>query len=202
MRPSPVTDIGFVLSLSALYVVSRAFPSLAIACVVGIGVAVVAFAIIEIRRGVRSPCDAGLRIDTLSSSILFSSLFFAPFLIAGVIFAVVRGVYRPDHFLIALLVYPFWGLIQQTLFQGVFFESFRRLQRPYLGIVATSLLFVAVHYPSKILMGYTAIAGPLFSWIYHKRPNVLPLAFYHGVLGAFLYYVVRQKDVIGKILEE
>ncbi len=201
MRPSPVIDIGFVLSLSVLYVASRVFQSLAIACVVCMAVAVVAFAVIEIRRGVRSPRDVGLRIDTLGSSILFGSLFLAPFLIAGVVFAFIRGVYRPEHFLIALLVYPIWGLVQQALFQGIFLESFRRIHLPNVGIVATSLLFVAVHYPSKTLMGYTAIAGPLFSWIYHQRPNVFPLAFYHGVLGAFVYYVVRQKDVIGGILE-
>lgn len=201
MRLPAVIDIAFVLLLSFFYVAARIFQSLAIMCVVGMALSVVAFSVIEIRRGVRSPREVGLRVDTLTSSFVLSTLCFGPFILAGVVYAFVHGVYRLEHFVIALLIYPVWGLVQQTLFQGVFLEAFRRLHAPLVGMVATSLLFVAVHYPSKVLMGYTAIAGPLFSWIYLRRPNVFTLAFYHGVLGAFVYYVIRQKDVIGKILE-
>lgn len=70
-----------------------------------------------------------------------------------------------------------------------------------LGGIATNLLFGAVHYPSRFLMIFTAIGGPLFSWIYLKRPNVLPLAVFHGIFGVFLYYVFRERDVVAGFAE-
>jgi len=192
----PVWDIGFVVTLCAVYVLSRLFPSLG-GVWASTGVVVVAgFAILEMQRGVRSFGEMGIRTDNLRPALSLSLHVLGPLLAASAIFATVKGVSQPGHFAIALLAYPVWGFGQQVLFQGILLEAFRRLKWGDWGILATNVLFVAVHYPSRFLMIFTALGGPLFSWLYLKRPNVLPLAVFHGIFGALLYYVFRDKDVV------
>ena len=105
--------------------------------------------------------------------------------------------YITHHFVAAILLYPLWGLVQQIFFQGFILEACRRLGFGKWSILLTSILFVFSHYPSSFLMKATVIGGPLLSLTYFLRPNVIPLAIYHGVFGAFLYYVFRQKDLLG-----
>ncbi|MCX6953399.1 MAG: CPBP family intramembrane metalloprotease [Verrucomicrobia bacterium] len=191
-----VWDIGFVVGLCVIYVLSRLLPSLgAVWALAGVGV-LVGFVIVERRRGVRRFEEVGIRTDNLRAASALALRVLGPLLAASVIFALLRGVSQPAHFAVALFAYPVWGFVQQVIFQGIVLEAFRRLNWGYWGILATNGLFVAVHYPSRFLMIFTAVGGPVFSWIYLKRPNVLPLAVFHGIFGAMLYYVFRDKDVV------
>lgn len=195
-----IADLTFVGSVCGLYVLGQVFPSIEVACGMAGAVALGGFSYFEARCGVRPLRDLGLRSDNLCEASRYSLLVFGPLLIAATIYAWMHGIYRPAHFAIALFVYPLWGVVQQLLFQGMFLTALKKRGWGYWSIPATSFLFVLVHYPSKFLMAYTAFGAPLFSWIYYKRPNVLPLGFFHGIFGALLFYVFREKDVIGRFL--
>ena len=189
-------DLVFGISLCCIYVLSSAAPAQRrTAAVLAIGI-IGAFAIREYRLGMRSLSDIGLRRDNLADSIRLSAVTLLPLVLGCTVYSFFNGVYRPAHFAAAILIYPIWGLVQQIFFQGVILEACRCLGLGKWSILLTSALFVLSHYPSTFLMKATAIGGPLLSLTYFHRPNVIPLAIYHGIFGAFLYYVFRQKDLL------
>ncbi|MDX2111918.1 MAG: CPBP family intramembrane glutamic endopeptidase [Verrucomicrobiota bacterium] len=195
-----LTDLAFVGLLSYAFVTFNLPSPSKVLALSTATITVVLFILLEHRRGVRPLASVGLRTDNLIGAFKLSGFTLFPLLVVGISYAILRGVYRPGHFVVALLLYPLWGLVQQILFQGIALEAFRSLGLGWWSILLTNALFVAVHYPSTFLMKATAIGGLLFSATYYFRPNVIPLAIYHGVFGAFLYYVFRQKDALGSLL--
>jgi len=190
------SDFVFGVSLCGIYVLGAAVSIQRItAAVLAIGI-IGFFALREFRIGIRSLSDVGVRHDNLAASLRLSGITLLPLLLGCTVYAFFNGVYHPLHFAAAILLYPIWGLVQQIFFQGFILEACRRLGFGKWSILITSMLFVFAHYPSTFLMKATAIGGPLLSLTYFLRPNVVPLAIYHGIFGAFLYYVFRQKDLL------
>lgn len=190
-------DVLCSLGLCAAYTLAQAAPASGGDALALAALSVGTFAVFEIRAGGRALAAVGIRRDNLTSSFQLSTITLLP-LVAGCLwYATLHGIFRPAHFLVAVLLYPVWGFFQQVIFQGIILTALRDLGLGRWSIVLTSLMFVAIHYPSDFLMKATAVGGPLFSLTYFLRPNVFPLALYHGVLGAALYYIFRQKDVLG-----
>ena len=154
----------------------------------------VAYIVLESRYGDRDLADFGLRMDNLSEATKWSAIVLGPLLLGLSIYAVFHGVHHPLHFCYAILLYPVWGMIQQFVFQGIFLNACKKLGLGYFSIVLGALVFTISHYPSVFLMKFTAFGGLLFATLFYYRPNIIPLGFYHGVFGAFLYYVLRNKD--------
>jgi membrane protease YdiL (CAAX protease family) len=91
-------------------------------------------------------------------------------------------------FLLTALLYTFWALVQQYLFQAYFA---RRLQIVFTGRVALALvvaaMFAAVHLPAPLLTAGTFVFGFFVTLIFCKRPNLYAPAIAHGILGAAFY---------------
>lgn len=116
---------------------------------------------------------------------------------------VIYGVYiKPIQWsvniLFVLLVYPIWGLIQQFLTMSLFAGNIQDLQskptRNMSIILYTSILFSIVHYPSLHLMIATLIMAFIYSYLFLKYRNIIPLGLFHGIIGGLFYYVILNRD--------
>lgn len=110
-----------------------------------------------------------------------------------------QGSLQLDGDLLPLFVlYPVWGLVQQTLVQGMVARNLReaegRVRSPYVITPLTALLFGVIHLPDWKLMAATTGIGLAFTPIYLKYRNVWPLGVYHGLLGALFYFWVLEKN--------
>lgn len=61
----------------------------------------------------------------------------------------------------------------------------------------TAALFSLCHNPNLPLMALTFVAGALWAWLYHTRPNLLALAVSHAIVGTVLHRVVELHMRIG-----
>ena len=139
-------------------------------------------------------------------SILDSKDLFKIVAILGVIVIlgiVIFGVYiKPIkwsvHVFFVLLVYPIWGLIQQFLVMSLFAGNIKDLSIKHIGdkliIVFTSIMFSIVHYPSMNLMIATFIMALIYSTLFLRYRNIIPLGLFHGVIGGLFYYVILNRD--------
>lgn len=60
--------------------------------------------------------------------------------------------------------------------------------QPIWPILITGLSFSLVHLPDVWTMLVTAIAGPIWTFIYYRYRRLLPLAVSHAALGTAFYY--------------
>ncbi len=107
-----------------------------------------------------------------------------------------QGSLRVDASMLPLLVlYPAWGVTQQTLVQGMLTRHLDAAGLPALAVVPlASVAFGSVHVPNWPLVGATTALGGAFSALYLRERNVWPLGLYHGVLGAAFYVWVLDRD--------
>jgi membrane protease YdiL (CAAX protease family) len=87
------------------------------------------------------------------------------------------------------ILYLFFGLMQQLLFQYVFLETINFLSRnTILAIAATTFFFSLFHTQNG--RGYylqTTTIGLLWTIVYVHFGNLLPLVISHGILGTAYY---------------
>jgi len=93
--------------------------------------------------------------------------------------------------LVVFVAYTAWAFIQQTLFQ--FYLLGRLLavsprSQPIWPILITGFGFSLVHLPDFWTMLVTAIAGPIWTFVYYRYRRLLPLAVSHAALGTAFYY--------------
>ena len=107
-----------------------------------------------------------------------------------------QGTLRVDASLLPLLVlYPAWGITQQTLVQGMVTRHLGAAGLPAAAVVpAAAIAFGSVHVPNWPLVGATTALGGAFAVVYLRHGNVWPLGLYHGVLGAAFYVWVLDRD--------
>ncbi len=102
--------------------------------------------------------------------------------------------------LILVPLYPIWGIIQQFIFQGILH---RRLQQvsgsDWVAILATSLIFAAIHIADLRITGLVMIAGLYWSWSFSRTPNLWTLGVSHGVLAVLAYYLLLGEQTLQKI---
>ena len=144
----------------------------------------------------------GIRKDNLKEATKWNIIVLGPVLFGLSIYAIINGINHPLHFFYAVLLYPIWGIIQQFIFQGIFLNACKKVGLGYFSIVLAAFAYAIVHYPSIFMMKITALGGILFSALFYFRPNIVPIGIFHGVFGAFLYYVLRNKDPIEKLLDK
>ncbi|MCI0341792.1 MAG: hypothetical protein L0216_11695 [Planctomycetales bacterium] len=140
--------------------------------------------------------DWGLRLDNLRRA----SLVFAPVLVLGV--AILLGYRLALGFLplpatapLLFALYPFWGLLQQFLLQGLVAGNLERLGLPRPALVAVAAaLFGLVHLPDWPMVALTAVAGAFWVPLFLLTRNLFPLAIVHGWLGGLAYYWVVVRD--------
>lgn len=96
--------------------------------------------------------------------------------------------------LLALVLYPFWGVIQQLLVQSMVVRNLAHVLTPRVLVVLAAALFGAIHLPDPALAAATAGLGAVFTAIYLRWRNVWPLGIAHGLLGAVFYVWVLGRD--------
>ena len=148
-------------------------------------------------RGVLS--EWGLGRSNLVSAFRVTSIFA---LVAVTSMAAV-GVWRGTltihwHLLVIFLVYPLWGIIQQTLVQALVARNLAGSPAPFSSpwfiVPFCAVLFGLVHLSDPALVAATALLGLVFTPIYLKWRNLWPLGLYHGWLGALFYAWVLGRD--------
>ncbi len=102
------------------------------------------------------------------------------------------------HLFPILLLYPFWGLIQQFLIVALVAGNLNDLEKfrlPEIWIVViTSLIFSIVHYPNTLLMVGTFVLCLVYSKVYLWKKNLYVLGLFHGWLGGLFYFIVLNRD--------
>lgn len=95
-----------------------------------------------------------------------------------------------------LALYPVWGVVQQTLVQGLVVRHLadRWPERGGLLVVAGAVLFGLVHVPSWDLAALTFAFGLAATPVYLRWRSVWPLGLAHGWLGAAAYLWVLGRD--------
>lgn len=116
-------------------------------------------------------------------------------------YGLANGSLRLDPTLIPLLVlYPAWGITQQTLVQGFLTRHLDAAGLPTLAVVPLSAAaFGSVHVPNWPLAAATTAMGGAFAPLYLRDRTVLPLGVAHGALGALFYVWVLDRDPYAEI---
>lgn len=109
------------------------------------------------------------------------------------------------NFLIALVCYLPWALLQQTLFQFYLLGRLRALL-PFASAFTLSALngvfYGLVHLPNPWVTSVTIIGGIFWSYSYHRDRYVLPIAISHAALASTFYYWILGKDLVAEMAQK
>jgi membrane protease YdiL (CAAX protease family) len=104
--------------------------------------------------------------------------------------------FASSHFLLAILVYFPWALLQQYIFQTYLLGRLLQLAPTAVAVAVTAVAFSSAHFPRWPVMALTAIAGVFWTFTYYRHRVLLPLALSHAILGAALHYWVFGRDLL------
>lgn len=152
---------------------------------------------------VREPAtllEYGIRTDNLLPSAKVSALVLA---IGGVVILVIAArlgtLPPPPSFYYLLALYPLWGIAQQFFFQSLLHSRLIKLGLAPWSILIVTILYASIH--SSKLFVPTILWGLIASTIFWRIPNILPLGVVHGLLGAMVYFLVLDQDVLQSFFE-
>lgn len=110
------------------------------------------------------------------------------------------------NFLLAVVLYIPWALLQQTLFQFYLLGRLRALlpfASPLFLSIVNGVAYGMVHVGMDAwaigVTVVTIIGGIFWSYSYHRDRYVLPLAVSHALLGSTFYYWVYGRDLIDEM---
>lgn len=142
----------------------------------------------------------GFRLDNLAAATLPPMLLF--FLGAAGLAAwswTAGQLHFPAGSWLLFLIYPIWGIVQQFLTLGIFFQSLERLagsRNPFLPAIASAALFSAVHAPDVEVMIATFLLELLLIPLFMRHRNLWPLGVVHGWLGALFYTLILGRNIL------
>jgi len=77
-----------------------------------------------------------------------------------------------------------WGLVQEAILLGYFFQRWRALlQNTWLAAAANSLVFGLFHAPEMALVAVASFGSFFFNWLFLRNPNVFLIGIAHGVFS-------------------
>jgi len=123
--------------------------------------------------------------------------FLAVLLIVGA-GAAIGTLHDRRDFLGSLAPLVVWGGAQQWVLQTVVLREAQRISSRPNGIVIAAVLFGAVHLPNPLLTPLTAVAAVVWCRLYDRHPNILPLAFSHG-LGTLALRYAFDETITGRL---
>jgi len=132
----------------------------------------------------------GVRRDTLAQAFKEAALFTLPSIAAmWAIGYALGGLRLGVPYLLACASYPLWGLTQQYLFQGFVYNRVSdAVPHRWAAIVITGCLFSSVHVPNLALMAFTLFSGLVWTWLFSRTRNLVPLGISHGLLASTLVF--------------
>ena len=148
--------------------------------------------------------DLGLTGRNLGPAFRDASLLAAGALAGMAAVGAAQGTLDLDTDVLPLFVlYPSWGVVQQTLVQGFVTRHLADAGlSPWAVTPLSAVAFGAVHLPNWKLTAATTVLGAAYAPLYLRHRNVWPLGFYHGVLGAFYYRWVLDRNPWREIVDE
>jgi membrane protease YdiL (CAAX protease family) len=110
------------------------------------------------------------------------------------------------NFLLAVVLYIPWAMLQQTLFQFYLLGRLRALlpfASPLFLSIVNGIAYGLVHFETNVwsigVTVVTIIGGIFWSYSYHRDRYVLPIAVSHALLGSTFYYWVYGRDLIDEM---
>lgn len=165
------------------------------------GAAAAGYVAWSLSRGRWSLAELGLRTDNLPAAGRAALRVYAPVAAAILLWFAASPVPAPaSGFYLTLILYPFWGVIQQFLFQSLLHARLVRLGLAPWSVLVTAALFAAVHAHNPELAALAFPFGLLSSWLFLRQPNIIPIGVAHGVLGAMVYYLLLAKDPMARVV--
>jgi len=142
----------------------------------------------------------GLKKEHFKQSILFLAPFIFVTLIASLIYnALNESVSFSWQFILILLLYPFWGIIQQFIMLGIVSRNLATISKVkysrYLTIFLVSILFSSVHYTNLFLMVFAFFLELIFSIVYLRWQNLWAIGIAHGWVATFVLYFVLNRNL-------
>lgn len=110
----------------------------------------------------------------------------------------------PDGLVVAnlvttLLLYPFWGVVQQFIVVAMIAGNVglivrRPSRRGPIAVLATGILFALAHLPSPGLVALGFLLGTVATSTYLRWRNLWIIGLFHGWVATFFYYLVLRED--------
>jgi len=134
----------------------------------------------------------------------------APFAVAGFGFCILYAIFAGTalvnwNFFYVMLLYPFWGTIQQFLIVALLADnvvalSDERIPEP-VAVVGAALLFSAVHIPEFPLVAATFGLGLVTTSVFFRTRNLWPAGLLHGWFATMFYYLVMGIDPLRPLVQ-
>jgi membrane protease YdiL (CAAX protease family) len=134
----------------------------------------------------------GLRLDNVASSLktvgTFTLVCIPVLIISGIAFGSLEFTWE---FVPVFLFYLVWAFLQQYTFQTFFNLRFSEVfEKRFTSVLASSLVFSAVHFPNPFLLPVTLVVGFFWFWSYLENPNLFAVTFSHALLGTVVRYTL------------
>ena len=188
-RKQAALDILVVAGCSLMYIAASLL-GVPILWIIRLVVGVVGLYIIGVLR-IRDDRwrDYGVRVDNLWAAGWRVGIWTAlSALSIGVLSRALGTQLDGNEWFLALFLYPFWGLVQQFVFQGILHRALLVwIWNRNRACLVNSLIFAGVHIADLRVVGLTLVAGCCWSWFYQRWPNVWVLGISHGLLGGLAY---------------
>jgi hypothetical protein len=137
--------------------------------------------------GSRKVSELGLvpaRLKTSAWVAATGAVLAAAIVSAGALMGTLHAFPWPPYPLFHGGVYAVWAFIQQFIALSFFFVRFERLLGSSTrAVIATSVLFGAVHLPNWVLVTCTAVMGLVFAELFRRYRNIYWLGLAHALLG-------------------
>lgn len=141
----------------------------------------------------------GFTKNNLKITFRITAIFASVSLSIFILFAVIMKYPLWNHHIVySILTYPFWGVIQQFLVMSLCAGNLKDMKSLHIKniyiVFAVALLFSVVHFPSLLLVLGTFFLGIFYCIVFLKYRNLYPLGVFHGIIGAFFYFYVLNRD--------
>lgn len=141
----------------------------------------------------------GFRNDNFFNTLKIVLPFGLLAIISFVVIGLVQGTLNLSwHIIPIMIIYPIWGVIQQFLVIALFGGNLSELKKVSLKkpfvVLATALLFGAIHFPFLWLVAGTFVLALFYGSVYLKSRNLWVLGLFHGWLGGLFFYTVVDRD--------
>jgi membrane protease YdiL (CAAX protease family) len=88
-----------------------------------------------------------------------------------------------------------WGLMQQFFVESLVAGNLERLGAPRAAVIpVAAILFGLAHAPDVPLMALCAGAGLVWTSIFLRFPNLVPISLTHAWLGSLAYLMILERN--------
>jgi membrane protease YdiL (CAAX protease family) len=148
----------------------------------------------------------GITRNNIKQAFIIPTILFLLSLVSMIIYDLVlfEKINIGINILYLLALYPLWGCVQQLLIQtfcasnlDIMFEKkiVNKIYRWIVITIITAVLFGLVHGIENIYLTIGTF-GLALVWtpVYLKYRNIIPLGLFHGWIGAFFYFMILERD--------